>query len=322
MSRFAWTLPRGRILALAAFLSLLLSTACLAELFSGGYDRTDGAMRMPGGMMSGGRMPDGMMSGGMMPGGAMMPGGMMPGGKFGGWMSYEELEWGGGWVEPYDGAQGIHVSGAGAAAGLPDLAIIGLGVEALADTAGEARTAAADAMSMLLEALDDAEIADADIQTQYFNISPRYRSRQTGDEWESVLVGYAVTNRVSVKVRDLDDVGMVIDAAAVAAGDLVRVDGISFAIEDDAKLRDAAQAAAVEDMQRNAERLAELAGVKLGRLVFLSEADYYPPPGYDRSVALGVEAASALTPIVAGNLEVNASIQGVYLIAGADKGER
>lgn len=91
MSRFARTWPRGRILVLAAFLSLLLSTACLAELFSGGYDRTDGAMRMPGGMMSGGRMPDGMMSGGMMSGGlmpgGMMSGAMMPGGKSGGWMS-------------------------------------------------------------------------------------------------------------------------------------------------------------------------------------------------------------------------------------------
>ena len=83
-----------------------------------------------------------------------------------------------------------------------------------------------------------------------------------------------------------------------------------------------AQAAAVADMQRNAERMAELAGVKLGRLVFLSEAGYYPPPGYDRSVALGVEAASVLTPIVAGNLEINASVQGIYLIAGMDQGER
>ena len=253
-----------------------------------------------------------------------MSGGVMAGGKSGGWMSYDELGWGGGWVEPYGGAQGIHVSGEGAAAGVPDLAVISLGVESVADTAGEARAAAAAAMSMVLEALAAAEIADKDIQTRHFNINPRYRSRQAGDEWESVLVGYAVTNRVSVKVRDLDIVGMVIDAAAVAAGDLVRVDGISFAIEDDAKLREAAQAAAVAEMQRKAERLAELSGVKLGRLVFLSETDYYyPSPGYDRSVAaLGVEAASVLTPIPAGNLEVNASVQGVYLIAGMDKGGR
>lgn len=298
MSRFTRPWLRGRFLILAAFLSLLLSTACLADLMSGGYDRTDSAMRMPGGMMSGG---------------------MMPGGKSGGWMSYDDLDWGAGWVEPYNGVQGIHVTGEGAARGAPDIAVISLGVEAVADTAAGARTSAAAAMSMVLDALDAAEIAEQDIQTQYFNISPRYRNRQTGDEWESVLTGYAVTNRLSVKVRELDNAGMVIDAVADAAGDLVRVDGINFAIEDDAELRDAAQAAAVADMQRQAERLAELSGVKLGRLVFLSEADYYPAPIIERSVALSADADAALTPISAGELAVNASVQGIYLIAGIDK---
>ena len=296
MSKLALPRTRGRILILAAFLSLLLSTACLSDLMTGGYDGTDGGM-MPGGMMAGG---------------------MMPGGKSGG-MAYDwGKDWNGGWVGPYNGTQGLYVNGEGAASGAPDLAIISLGVEAVADTAAEARTSAAAAMEQVMDALADAEIADQDIQTRHFNISPRYRNRQVGDEWEYVLIGYAVTNRVSVKVRDLDDTGMVIDAVSAAAGDLVRVDGIDFAIEDDQKLRNEAQAAAVADMQRKAKRLAELAGVKLGRLVFLAETDYYEPAVYERIVALDA-AESAGTPIAAGELEVNASVQGIYLIIEMDK---
>ena len=292
MSKLALPLPRGRILILAAFLSLLLSTACLSELMTGGYDRADGGM---------------------------MAGGMMPGGKSGGGMAYDwDKEWNGGWVGPYNGTQGLYVNGEGAARGAPDLAIISLGVEALADTAAEARTSAAAAMEQVMDALADAEIADQDIQTRHFNISPRYRSRQVGDEWESVLIGYAVTNRVSVKVRDLDDTGTVIDAVADAAGDLVRIDGINFAIEDDQKLRNEAQAAAVADMQRQAKRLAELAGLKLGRLVFLGETDYHAPAVYERIVALDA-AESGLTPIAAGELEVNAAVQGIYLIIEMDQ---
>ena len=237
----------------------------------------------------------------------------------------------------YDGPSGIWVSGDGKATGSPDIAILSLGVESVEDTAAAARTSAARAMNDVTEVLSDAGIADADIQTRYFNISPRYQSVEvercdsngeasegaqegTANEscykvWESRLIGYSVSNQASVKIRNLSNVGAIIDRAAEAAGNLVRINGISFSIEDPQDLQDEARANAVADMKRKAEMLAELSGVKLGRLVYLTEGTAYLPPQplYARAEA-AFASADAATSISPGELDVSVTVQGVFLI--------
>jgi hypothetical protein len=56
-------------------------------------------------------------------------------------------------------------------------------------------------------------------------------------EFERVLVGYQVTNTLNIKVRDLDNMGNIIDGATEAAGNLVRINRVSFAIEDTKSLQ-------------------------------------------------------------------------------------
>ena len=162
---------------------------------------------------------------------------------------------------PYNGPSGIWVTGNGKASGAPDIAVVSMGVESVEETAAAARSNAARAMQSVMNALTRAGVADADIQTRYFNISPRYQSveiercdddrRRTGAResktrttektcytvWESRLTGYSVSNQATVKVRDLDDVGTIIDQVTEAAGNLVRINGISFNIEDPQPLR-------------------------------------------------------------------------------------
>ncbi len=189
-------------------------------------------------------------------------------------------------------------------------------------------------MASVMLVLDEAGVEERDVQTQYFNISPRYQSVQvthcdddaeteetavSGDEncntfWEQRLVGYAVSNQLSVRIRDLDNVGSIIDQVTEAAGDLVRVNGISFTIEDSGTLQDEARENAVDEMQRKAEVIAQLAGVGLGRLVSLREESYSvePQPVYARA-AVALESA-ADTSISAGELAVSVSVTGVYLI--------
>ena len=240
---------------------------------------------------------------------------------------------------PYDGPSGIWVSATGSATGAPDIAVISLGVESLEDTAATARANAAGAMQGLITALTEAEVAATDIQTRHFNISPRYqqvqveRCEDSGDGedgeveevvvpscfkvWESRLIGYSVSNQASVKIRDLDKVGTVIDEATEAAGDLVRINGISFSLEDPQSLRDQARANAVAELKRKAGQLADLSGVELGRLVYLNEGAPYVPPQalYARAEsALADEGASTI--ISGGELQFSVSLQGVFLIAG------
>ena len=94
---------------------------------------------------------------------------------------------------------GIWVSGSGKASGEPDLGVISLGVEALADSAAEARGQAAGAIDRIISVLKNNDIEDRDIQTSHFNISPRYDTRGR----QRILMGYQVTNTLTVKVRDL-----------------------------------------------------------------------------------------------------------------------
>ena len=239
----------------------------------------------------------------------------------------------------YDGPSGIWVSGSGTTSSAPDIAVISLGVESLEDTAALARANAATAMSEVMDVLTEAEVASEDIRTSHFNISPRYQGveveRCEDDEdddsksvqaessdtcykvWENRLIGYTVSNQASVKIRDLDDVGTIIDEVTEAAGDLVRIRGISFNIDDPQPLQDDARIEAVADMDRRAELLAEQSGVTLGRLVYINEGSSYvqsPQPVYARAESAMLASADVSTSISGGQLEFTMRVQGVYLI--------
>ena len=254
---------------------------------------------------------------------------------------------------------GIWVNGTGKATGDSDLGILSLGVEALADTASEARGTAAGAIDATIAVLKANNIEDRDMQTSQFSISPRYNTQEitrctdnsnelepvaspslgmpapgsTGVvemiaiqeekgsecrvEFEKVLVGYQVTNTLNIKVRDLDNMGNIIDGATESAGNLVRINRVSFAIEDTKPLQIEAREEAIADLLTKANAMAELAGVELGKLVFLAESGGGVPQSFARvesAAAFGFGADQA-TSILAGELDVNVSVQGVFAIA-------
>ena len=122
------------------------------------------------------------------------------------------------------------MSGVGEVSAVPDLAILTAGVEATAKTVQEARNQAAEAMDRMMQALTDQGVTAEEIQTRFFNISPEYIWNRTKEQQE--LVGYRVSNQISVKIRDLGSTGLIIDELAVAGGDLARIQGISFTVED------------------------------------------------------------------------------------------
>ena len=254
---------------------------------------------------------------------------------------------------------GIWVNGTGKSTGDPDLGILSLGVEALADTASEARRMAVGAIDATIAVLKANNIEDRDMQTSQFSISPRYNTQEitrctdnskelepvaspslgmpapgsTGVvemiaiqeergsecrvEFERVLVGYQVTNTLNIKVRDLDNMGNIIDGATESAGNLVRINRVSFAIEDTKPLQIEAREEAIADLLTKANAMAELTGVELGKLVFLTESGVGAPQSFARvesAAAFGFGADQA-TSILAGELDVNVSVQGVFAIA-------
>jgi len=120
---------------------------------------------------------------------------------------------------------------------------------------------------------------------------------------------------LQVKVRDIDKAGEVIDDAVEAGGDLLQVQSISFTIDDTTALRSEARAEAVADAQSKAEELATLAGVSLGKPIYISESisTPYSQPYYDRGGVYAME-AEAVTEISTGELEVVVSVYMTYTI--------
>ena len=209
--------------------------------------------------------------------------------------------------------EGIWVTGKGEVAVVPDIATLRLGIEAQEVTVAEAQTQAAEVMNKVMTALIDNGIAEKDIQTQYFSIR-QITKWEWDKENEEVVVGYRVTNMVTAKIRDIDKTGVIIDAVAEAGGDLTRVNSLSFSVDDPSAYYEELRQKAMADAEAQAEQLAELAGVTLGKPTYISEGTYIPRPIYwEVDIAKG---AVSETPISPGEMEISLTVQVIYAILG------
>ena len=217
---------------------------------------------------------------------------------------------------------GIWVSGQGAISVAPDLATLDLGVETRAADVSEANSRASAAMDAIVEALKARGVKDEDIQTSRFSVYPRYNyveeevdGVRTGRD---VLTGYSVRNHATVKLRDLDSVGEVIEEVVTAGGDEVRINGINFTLEDPKPMMAELREMAVADAMAKAEHLAELSDVTVGRLIYISEGAAGPTvrssTGVVReSVVLAAMAQSAPS-VSGGEVTLSLSVQAGFAI--------
>jgi len=203
---------------------------------------------------------------------------------------------------------GISVSGTGSVFGEPDVAVLTLGVEAQADGVGEARALAAEAMDAMLTSLKDGGVEDSDIQTSRFSVEPRYNFR----DGEQELIGFFVNNLVTVKIRNIDETGTLIDDVVKAGGDLTRVQNLRFTIDDPEALQQEARRLAMENAKSKAETLADAGGVALGTPRSISESGGPRPIAFDGGRFASLEAADVSTSIEVGELEVQIQVQVVY----------
>ena len=175
---------------------------------------------------------------------------------------------------------GIWVSGEGTISVAPDLALLDFGVETRSANVSEANSQASMAMDAVIEALKARGVKNEDIQTSRFSIYPRYDYIEEEKDGirsnREVLVGYRVRNSGTVKLRDLDTVGELIDEVVTAGGDNVRINGINFTLEDPKPKMVELREMAVADAKAKAEHLAELSDVTLGRLIYISEGAAAP----------------------------------------------
>ena len=207
--------------------------------------------------------------------------------------------------------EGIWVSGKGEVSVVPDIVSLRLGIEAQETSVAEAQTKAAEAMNKVMAALTESGIDEKDIQTQYFSIQQVTKwNRETE---EQIIIGYRVTNTVTAKIRDTDKAGSIIDAVAKAGGDLTRINGISFSVDDPSAYYEEAREKAMDEAEAKAKQLARLGGVTLGKPTYISEGA--PPIVYPRAVyEVAPAQAPAETPISPGEMEISLTVQVTYAI--------
>ena len=208
----------------------------------------------------------------------------------------------------------VRVNGQGEVRAEPDFVTIRTGVEVHAASVAEARAGAAEAADAVIAALLASGVEEQDIQTVRFSIDGVYEYREN----TRVLVGYAVSNAVSVTLRDIARAGELIDAVAAAGGDAVRFEGIFFGHEDATALVQAAREIAVADARAKAEELAEHTGVTLGEPVSIVEASHFAPRvvTLERAV-LDEPAADLATSIAPGTSAVSVIVEVTWAIAEA-----
>lgn len=191
----------------------------------------------------------------------------------------------------------------------PDLVTIGAGVTTNARTAVEAMRLNAVEMTKVIEQIKAQGVPEKDIQTSGISLGARYEYDQRTQK--QVFQGYQVSNRVSVKLRDIDDTGKVLDALVVAGA--TDLDGPNFSLENDEPAKAAARKSAMERAKSQALEYARLAGYANVRLLEVSEtmSGYGGSMPKMRSVAL--EAAPAPSaPVQPGQVSTAVNITVKY----------
>jgi len=186
----------------------------------------------------------------------------------------------------------------------PDAAVIRIGVSSSAKTAREASDANAQQMTSVLAAIKGTGIADRDVQTSRLSLQPQYDPNRAG---AARLLGFQVTNQLTIKIRDIDKLPGILDRAIGAGAN--EMSGLEFVVSEQSKLLDQARDEAMADAKRKAERYAKAAGVKVGPVMSIAEEGSSPPPRVLQAMRAGA------APVAPGEQILRAAVSVTYEIS-------
>lgn len=188
----------------------------------------------------------------------------------------------------------------------PDMATISLGVSTDAPGAAQAQARNAERMAKVLAALRATGVTAREVQTSTLSLSPQYAY---AEGQAPRLTGYRASNAVTVSVRELSRLPAVIDGVAAAGAD--EVGGVAFALQDPHAAEDAARRDAVARLQAQAALYAQATGLRIGRLVNLTETGGYSPQPPRPMMAMRAMKVDA-TPVESGEIDVRVQTRATY----------
>jgi uncharacterized protein len=197
-------------------------------------------------------------------------------------------------VQPISGTR-LDISATGEVARVPDVAIISTGVVTRAAKATAALQQNAARMERVRAALKRAGIADKDIQTSSINLNPEYRYEQNK---APILTGYTASNQVSVRFHDIAKTGEILDVLVAEGAN--QINGPSLTIDKPEEALDEARLKAIANGRARADLYARALGMRVTKLLSVSESGGYavppPMPMYARVEAMAADASTKIDP--------------------------
>ncbi|MDA8183623.1 MAG: SIMPL domain-containing protein [Acidimicrobiales bacterium] len=212
------------------------------------------------------------------------------------------------------GSPKLTLQGNGLASAPPNLLTVVVEVDVTKPSASSALADDNAKTAALSAALVHGGVASKDIQTSGLSIQPQYNY----PHGVQTLTGYSVSNTVTAKIHDLATAGSVVDSLGAAAGNAVRIDALSFSVQDPRSLQDQARADAVKQAVSHAQAMATAAGERLGPVCSITDdasvpnVVHAPAYGYNGIAAGSLAAPSASVPLSPGTEQQSASVTMVY----------
>ncbi len=200
---------------------------------------------------------------------------------------------------------GILAGGDATSKAPPDIAILTIGATTQARTAAEAQTALSDKIAKVLQRAKDLKIVEKDTKSSGYTINPQY---QSGPDKAPTIAGYQATQSVTFTLRDVNAVGKALDA--FVQGDAATNVQVRFALDDPKPKQIEALKLAIEDARAKAKVMADAAGVRLGKVLAVSESANAPGPLFaDGFKGFAPSAAGTGASVPVGELDVVVRVQ-------------
>ena len=199
--------------------------------------------------------------------------------------------------------------GEGSVSQAPDLVTISFGVTKSSSTVSDAQNQTNKAINSVLENLKNLGVSEKDLKTTNYSVNPNYSF-----EGVARIIGYTVAQNIEIKIKNIKNTNKIIDAITGNGGNLIGQVQFGFDDKTKAKLEDKARKEAVGNAKEKAQSLAKAAGIRLGKIINVTESqDNFPRPIPFESVKAGIQETPA-TNITPGENSINITITLTYEI--------
>jgi uncharacterized protein YggE len=189
------------------------------------------------------------------------------------------------------GTSQVTVVGSGKVQGTPDTLTVNASIEFVAPDVTAAMNQTNDRQKAVIDALTGSGIDRKDISTSQVSLQPQYAGGDT-----SAIVGYRASNSIDVKIRNLENASQTLSLIVSTGADATRINSVNFSIDDNSQLLRDARARAFNDAKERANQYAQLSGLKLGKVLSITESGAATPPPAPVPYARGEATAVPLEP--------------------------